>query len=917
MKIVKDQYPIFYTSINTCLSFVLLLLITFLLSLSVNADSPSSIRISDLHCAYMDTPQGIDHQSPNFGWVLDSVERGQHQTAYQILVYDNNDNLVWDSGKVTSSESSHIKYAGTPLMSSAIYHWQVSVWDKNDQASEYTDKARFVTGVIEPEGWKAVWIGRGPVEEPSTEDGPDFEDLQSTLLRNEFVVEKPISSAVAHICGLGLYHLYINGEKTGNHRDMLPLKTLYSEQVLYSTYDITENINQGTNAIGIMLGNGWYNTAPRFRDWRMQWSGYPKAIMQLHVRYQDETEEVFISDASWKTTTGPITSSCLFDGEVYDARLEQPGWNTPGFNDADWDDVNLIQTPQGKLVSHLGPPITITESIQPKNVQEVDEGVFVFDMGQNFSGWSKIRAEGPEGTEILLRHAENINDDGTLNTGTLRKALNTNRFILSGNGSVEDYEPYFTNHGYRYVEVSGYPGTPTLEDVIGRVVHSDCAITGHFTTDNDLVNHIYHCAFWSQRSIMQGLPVDCPQRDERLGWGADGHVQAESSMYAFDVHQFYAKWLRDWQVQQSTETGELPHITPWHGLEDGYPCWSSAYPIIIWQMYLHYGDKQLLAEHFENLKLYINYLEGQSHYHIQPRDDSGDWMSTVVQVRGGPLLLSTAFYLFSTQILADIATTLDKTEEAQYYHQMVDDIAAAFNKVFMRDSARRGYPYGENSQLENAMSLYLGIVPDRARNRVAVNLIRDIENRGHLSGGFIGTKYVMDTLTKIDRADIGFYLLTLEEGISWGVMTKGRTTMPETWGGGGSHNHAGLGGSIIAWVFKSLAGINPDPKNPGFASVIIKPYIPEENLNFVDASMKTIKGTVASRWKREENILHFDVTIPVNVNATVYVPTTDPESVLESGRPISDSEDIKVIAIHDNALEVKLTSGMYQFHTKI
>jgi alpha-L-rhamnosidase len=882
------------------------------------SEPPAALTITDLRCDYVAAPNGIDHQSPNFGWVLTSAERGQRQTAYQLIVHDDQHKLLWDSGKVSSSESSHVKYKGKRLNSSSHYGWKVRVWDRQDRPTEYTKRAHFGTALMDAKEWKAEWIGRGPVEEPVAESDqfvPNRDqftpDLQSTLLRKEITLTKSIRQATIHVSGLGLFELYVNGSKIGRTREHVPLRTHYSEQVLYSTYDITGSLLQGANAIGLMLGNGWYNTQQQYWGWRMQWWGFPKAIAQVRVCYTDGSEETIVSDPSWKTAAGPVVSSCLYDGEVYDARLEQPGWNRAGFDDALWAQASPVQAPAGELMSQLAPPITVTETIRPRSVQQVSPGVFVFDMGQNFSGWTRIEAKGARGTSIQLRHAENINGDGTLNVGTLRRAQNTDTYILKGGDTAEIYEPHFTSHGFRYVEITGYPGTPTTDDVLGCVAHSDCEIVGAFECDNELINHLYRCAFWTQRSILQGLPVDCPQRDERLGWGADAHVQAESSMYVLDMHQFYAKWLRDFQVQQCKLTGNLQHISPWPWVE-GYPCWSAAYPIILWHCYTYYGDKQLLAAHYDNLKRYVEFLRSQSTGHIQPRDDSGDWMSSVEKVRGGPLLISTAFYYYCTRILADTAKVLGKTEDSEKYGNMAEEITAAFNNVFLRDSGRRGYPYGENSQCENALPLFFGFVPERAKARVIGNLVNDIQKQECLTTGFIGTKYVMDTLTLIGYPDIGYRLLVKETHPSWSNMTKGRTTMTETWSAGGSHNHAGLGGSVIAWIYKTLAGINPDPEKPGFERVLIRPYMPHE-LNMVTASVRTIKGTVESAWEKADGTVTLKVSIPANMSALVYLPSADASSVKEGSLNAAQSPGVQCRGKENNMLLYEIESGRYEF----
>jgi len=882
------------------------------------------IEINRLFCEYLDAPQSVDTAEPILGWILKSDQRGQKQTAYQVLVADSEQLLAdnkgnfWDSGKVDSSESSHGVYAGQKLVSSSDYYWKVRVWDQNGQPSAWSKPAHFATALLDPSEWTAKWIGRGPAQELTfPAEGWDKQegsnDQRSTLLRKQFSLNKQVESAKIHICGLGLFELYLNGTKVGADRALVPLKTDYSKQALYCSYDITENLsNDGANVVGVMLGNGWFNGPRKHWGWKMQWYGSPRAIAQIRIVYQDGSTETVVSDQSWKTMPGPIIENSIYDGEVYDATKELPGWCTSQFDDSKWQPVRLVESPGGKLISQKAPSITVTETIQPKSVTEVKPGIFVFDMGQNFSGWTKITAEGPAGTKIQLRHSENVNDDGTINRKTSRNAGNTDVFILKGLGR-EVYEPHFTNHGFRYVEVTGYPGQPTLEDIQGRVVHSDCKRTGYFECDNDLVNHLYHCAMWTQRSIMQGLPVDCPQRDERLGWGADAHVMAESGFFNFDSYGFYAKWLRDVQLQQDPETGDLPHISPRAGVS-GYPAWSSAYHIINWYCYQHYGDEALLGEHYENMRRYVDYLQSKSSGHIQPRDATGDWKSVADGfLRGGPQLISTAFYYYDTRIVADAAKVLGKTSDAEKYAKMADDIAFAFNNVFQHN-LRNNYKYGENTQAENAAPLFLGIAPEKTQRQVLGNLVSDIEEHdGHLTTGFIGSKWMMETLPDHGRADIAYRLLTQTTYPSWGHMTQNRTTVSESWSAtSGTNNHAGLGAPIASWVFNWLAGIQIDPEHPGFENVIIKPYFPDD-MSYVKASTRTIKGLVGSSWEKSNGQIKLKVSIPVNATAMVYIPTSDPSDVIENSVEAGKSPGVHYLRKENNKVIYKVESGQYEF----
>lgn len=891
----------------------------------VLAGETNQLKVIDLRCEYLSDLQSLDHQSPNFGWVLESNERGQKQTAYQVVVSDSDGNLMWNSEKVESSESSHIKYAGKQLASSSDYYWKVRVWDKNNRPCNYTKPVHFATAYMDSNEWKAQWIGRGPGKEPVIRWGTGFEakdlalvkeniepDYQSTLLRKEVVLSKPIKTAKIHICGLGLFELYVNGAKIGKTREHVPLKTDYSRQVLYNSYDISDKLSKGSNVIGVMLGNGWFNPQKKYWDWRMQWWGSPKTIVQVEITYEDGSKKTVISDQSWKASPGPVLSSCIYDGEVYDATLEQDGWDKQGFNDADWQNANLVQAPAGKLVSQKAPPITVVETIEPKAVKEVKPGVFVFDMGQNFAGWAKISCKGSRGTKIQLRHAENINEEGLLDIKTLGHAKNTDTYILKGGGDIEVYEPHFTNHGFQYVEVTGYPGKPTLKDVVGCVANSDCSAIGSFECSNELVNHIYHCTFWTHRSLMQGLPVDCVQRGERLGWGADAMLMAEGTIFNFDAYQFYVKWLADLELQQDRETGNLPIISPWNGGMESYPAWSSAYVIMNWYSYLYYGNKQLLSRHYDNMKSYVDYLQRQSSGNIQPRDGSGDWKSLAgIAVRGGPLLISTAFYYYDAKVVAESARALGKTEDAEKYEQLAEEIAQAINNVFA--NKRTGYKYGENTQCENAAPLFLGIASENTQNMVMKNLTDDIEAQDmHLTTGYYGTKWVMEALPIYGRADIAYQLLIQETYPSWGDMTKGRTTVSETWEGTGTNNHGGLGGTPNPWIFKNLLGINADPENPGFKRVVIKPFIPRD-MSYVKGSTRTIKGLVESSWRKIDGKIRFKVSVPVNTTAIVYLPASDPSKVKEGDNDANRSSGVSYKGEEDGKVIFEIESGQYQF----
>ncbi len=906
------------------------------------------MQVSSLFVEYSRNPLAIDTPAPRFSWTLFAEERGQCQSAYQILVASTEEDLeadtgdMWDSGRVQSAQSTQIVYAGSSLQSNMIYYWKVRVWDSDGEPSAYSETAQFGTGLLQPDEWVAKWIGRGPAVEQRVDvinqalDVVDEEDKtievdgRSVLLRREFVIDKPVKRARVYVCGLGYYELSLNGTKVGDHV-LAPPKTHYRERVLYDTFDVTGNLTVGANAFGIMLGNGWFNPQKKWWGWRMQWYGSPRAIMQMHVEYEDGTTQLFSSDETWKAATGPIVASCIYDGETYDANLEKPGWEEPDYDDSQWDSVNLVEPPGGELVSAMLPPSRVTETIQPVGRKQPEPGVYVFDMGQNFAGWVRVKVKGPKGTELVLRFAEDAYDDGTLDPSRNGSALATDTYIMKGDG-VETYEPRFTWHGFRYVEVTGFPGEPALDAIEGCVVHSACDPVGHFECDNELINKIHRCTLWAQRSCLQGVPLDCPQRAERLGWMGDVHATAEEAMLNLDMALFYTKWLRDIQLQQDEATGDLPYIAPRPGTAERLgrsPAWSSAYLMVPWYHYLNYGDFQLLQAHYENMKRYVQFLGTLATDYILPKDVHGDWASVAEGWEfGDPELVPTAYYYYDATIVSKVAKILGKEEDANYYAELSQQIRVAFNERWF-DQETNNYETG--TQCCNAFPLFLGIVPEEREAAVLENLIDDIieKNNGHLNTGILGTKYMIEMLTQRKRSDIAYMIVTQQDHPSWEYMLRNSTTLTEEWDPGkpgethGSGNHV-MFGSVDAWFYRTLAGINIDERHPGYEKTVIKPYFPDD-LNYVNASVRTIRGIISSSWQRGNGSLILSVTIPVNSTAEVWLPvgTMADEIITESGHVIWDSTfrgnvpGILGGRVQDRYLVIEIASGAYQFEFKL
>lgn len=884
--------------------------------------------VAELRCEYAIDPHNIDNPAPRFSWIIESEIRGQRQTAYQIHVSKNKTELgkklklLWDSGRVESAGATHIEYRGAPLASNSHYFWHVIIWDKDGLPHE-SRIAEFETAQFSPDDWSAKWIGSGPQKEPRSDHGffknpkeqyacedTVVHDGRSVLLRREISCKESIKRARVFVTGLGFYEFYLNGAKVGDHVQA-PAKTNYRKQVLYDTYDVTAQLKKGVNALGIHLGNGWFNPYKKWwRPYRMQWFGAKRAFMQLHVEYQNGATEIFTTDEHWKFAPGPILFNCIYDGEIYDANEEHYGWNAPGFDDSHWKKVNIVEPPGGKLISHVMPAIKVTQEIEPVKMHNPAPGVQVFDLGQNFAGWVRLRMKGEKGTKVQLRFAEDIFADGNIDVTSNEHAKATATYILKG-GTSETYEPRFTYFGFKYVEITAEPKLPEIEKVTGCVVHSACEQTGIFECGNDVINKIHRATVWSQRSNMLGFPMDCPQRDERLGWFGDAQVTAEEAIFNFDMPLFYKNWLSGIQSNQDDKTGDIPIISPRPYIWDEGVEWSSTYIVMNWLYYLHYGDTRILEEHFESMERYVQFLDSISSEYILKPGWIGDWGSLVKGWKEGePVSVPTAFYYWNSTILSKVADVLGKTSEAVAYKALASNIRDAYNRKFFNASTKQ---YNDGSQMANAFPLFLGIVPEKYRQEVLDNLVADIveKNDGHLTTGVLGSKYMIEALSLFDRADIGWLLATQTGYPSWSDMVQKYTTMSEFWTLKQSHNHV-MTGSIDAFFFKTLAGIHVDEANPGFKKIIIKPFIPD-SLDYVKASIKTIRGTIASEWQQTDTELRFNLTIPANSSADVFFPVSGVEKIYENGVKASESEGITHLRSQANFEVFSLASGNYNF----
>ncbi|MFQ6094627.1 MAG: family 78 glycoside hydrolase catalytic domain [Candidatus Bathyarchaeia archaeon] len=889
-------------------------------------------------------PLGIDVVRPRFSWELRHSERGRTQSAYQILVSSTRQNLlddvgdVWDSGKVESDESVNIEYDGKPLESGKVYYWKVRWWDDKGQVSSYSETATFETGLLSQDDWKAKWIQGGD------------------LLRTEFTVDRKVKQARAYICGLGYYELRINGKKVEDHL-LDPGWTDYDKLALYSTYDITELLEEGENAVGVTLGNGRLRlrTPPDLPPQFLKPKKYnsPRLILQIHIEFTDGSERTIVSDGTWKVSEGPIVENDICDGETYDARLEKEGWDTPRYDDSNWDNAKIADPLGGKLISQATfPPIKATKAIQPVNITNPKPGVYVYDFGQNFTGWVRLTVRGPRGATVKLRYAELLHPNGTINTATNRGAKATDTYILKGEG-IEVYEPRFTYHGFRYVEVTGFPGAPNLDTLQGIVVHSAVKPVGGFACSNQLINSIHRNIIWGQLSNLMSVPTDCPQRDERMGWMGDAQLTVEEAVYNFDMATFYTKWLIDIKEAQEKD-GSVPDVVPpyWQ-LYPADPAWGTACVIIPWYLYLYYGDRRILEENYEVMKRWVDFLSAKSEDYIVKYSKYGDWCPpSYVRSPDTPgELVSTWYYYHDAMTLSKVAHLLGISDEAEQYEKLSEKIKEAFNKKFFKmeqyapmsqilTSLIAGFgdisELGEispimpliSSQTSNILPLFLDMVPEDKEEAVLKKLLMDLEaaHDCHVGTGIVGTRYLLDVLTRYGRVDLAYKLVNQTTYPSWGYMIKeGATTLWERWeyyagAGMNSHNHIMLG-SIDAWFYKALAGINIDPSAPGFKRIIIQPHVVGD-LNHVSASVNTIRGLVSSGWRKEGSSLVLEVTLPVNSKGKVSVPDLGLKNpvvkeggkiVWKDGTYIPEVSGIVSATRGDGYITFEAGSGTYSF----
>ena len=909
---------------------------------SRSADAPQSLTVVHLCCENSVNPLGIDTPTPRLSWELASKLRGQRQSAYQILAAASANALtnsigdLWDSGWVTNNETLGVVYQGRSLKSSQEVFWKVRVRDQNGRTSDWSPPARWEMGLLSPSDWQAEWLNDG--KNNPTNDADFYRDDPAPLFRKPFTVSKKIVRARLYISGLGYYEASVNGGRIGD-AVLDPGWTEYTKRVLYRTYDLTGQLHTGTNCLGVMLGNGWYNPLP-LRMWghldlrKVLPVGRPRFIARLQLDFADGTQQAIVSDFSWKTTEGPLLRNSIYLGEIYDARKEIAGWNEPQFDDANWQQPAVTTEPVGALQAEAQPPIRVTKTLKPVKVTEPTNGTYIFDLGQNFAGWVNLKISAPPGTQITLRYGELLNADGTLNpltsvAGQIKQrrktasgaavskggagappvAWQSDTYIARG-GGMESYTPRFTFHGFRYVEVTGLPGKPSRNSITGLRLNADVERVGSFACSDEQFNRIQKMCDWTFLSNLFSVQSDCPHR-ERFGYGGDLAVTSEAFMMNYDMATFYAKVMRDWGDSVRPD-GALADTAPDVGLQYCGLAWGMAQPLVLRQLYQYYGERKLIAEQFTIAQRWLDWETAQHPDHLVA-DRISDHES-LAPVEDAELL--TPLFADSARTVGELATILGRQSDATKDQHLAAAIQKVYLEKFLSPVSGR---IGSGMQASQAFGLYLNLVPTDQRTNVLQFLLDDLEDASqpHLSTGIFGTKFLFNVLAREGQTDLAVEIADQKTFPSWGYMlANGATTLWEHWEGGNniySHNHP-MFGTISQWFYQWLGGIQPAPDAVGFDRIIIRPQIPK-NLTWVRCNYNSVRGLIVSNWQRKEDQLKMDVTIPPNTTATVYVPAKDAARVTESGAPAVKADGVKFLQQEGATAVFAIGSGEYHFRS--
>ena len=931
----------------------------------MNSRSTVPFLVHDLRCEYQDNPLGIDIAQPRLSWKLASAQRGVVQSAYQIRVTDTSD-VLWETGKVLSHQSIHVPYGGSVLHSGQRCTWRVRVWNGNDRPSAWSEPAWWEMGLLHPSDWHAHWIAPGWQEDPNTQRPCPY-------LRTTFSVDGPVSRARAYITSLGLYELFLNGQRVGDAY-FTPGYTSYHRRLQYQTYDITALLQQNENAIGVILGDGWYRgklgSGPGGSP-RNTYGERLALLVQLHLRYADGHEQFVLSDEGWQATTGPILSSDLQAGEVYDARLEMPGWNKPGFDASQWQKVEAVSYRKDHLVATNGPLVRPHEEITPIALLRTPNGETVVDMGQNFAGIVRFRVQGPAGTTIRLQHGETLDAYGNFTVAHLQvpHGFQEVRYTLKGEAE-EVYTPHFTFHGFRYVKVEDLLGMPRVEQFTGLALYSDLPETGTFECSDPLINRLQQNILWSQKSNMLEIPTDCPTR-ERTGWTGDVQVFARTGSFLMQTPGFLSKWLKDLAAEQMAD-GQVANIVPspelarpgkavsvpWITRALPYPGksfpgsagWGDAAVIVPWTLYQCYEDQRVLEQQYASMQAWVEYMRKQAKKQpwlrritpISWRNQEkrpyepylwdtgfhfGEWLEPDEGLFGPKMaigilkrmlfsapLVATAYFAHSTRLLAEIAHVLGKDDDAREYEALHRRIKEAYRAVFIHQDGR----IHPDKQASYIRALAFDLVPPALQRAAVDHLVMLIkENDDHLGTGFLSTPFLCHVLSSNGQLDIAYALLKQDTIPSWLYEVKKRaTTIWEDWDGigedgtpKGSLNHYPKG-AVGSWLYQVVAGIEPGA--PGYKHIRFRPR-PGGGLTAASARYHSLYGEIASSWQIRDGTFALTITVPANTTAAVFLPGTEAGQVTEGGQAVETAEGVIQVSQQQEATVIEVGSGTYAF----
>ncbi len=896
------------------------------------------MKITHLTCEYQTNPLGIDLPRPRLSWQIESTRRGARQTAFRVVAAPDPLSLLqgaarlWDTGKVSSDQSIHLPYDGVPLASRQRLYWRVRLWNEANRPTGWSEPACFEMGLLSPADWQAQWIGSAIRGGPRT-------PASCPYFRKAFSIVGQIAAARLYITALGLYEARLNGQRVGDQQ-LAPGWSDYHKRVRYQVYDVTGLLRPGENDFGVILGDGWYCGHVGWSE-RQQYGDRPKLLAQLEITLADGTRQTIITDENWQTAVGPILESDLLMGESYDARLAPENWQP----------VHLFPQPEGlALVAQTGPPIRVVSELAPNaapaEIRGWPRSTWIFDLGQNMVGRVRLKVCGPRGATIRLRYGEVLDAQGRLYTENLRTARQTDYYTTAGDPAGETYEPRFTFHGFRYVELTGYPGTPPPDAITGVVLASDNPPTGAFECSDPLVNQLQHNIQWGWRGNSLDVPTDCPQRDERLGWTGDAQVFCRTAAFNTLSAPFFAKWLQDLEDAQGP-AGQIPPVAPnptIRDLDDGGPAWADATIIIPWTMYLCYGDTRLLAERYGMMARFVQFLIDASPNLIRADQSVHDWAGLNKAVWGGfgdwlaldggdaaqPTgvvggntpkdLIGTAFFAYSARLLSQMAAALGKSADAERYQQLYQSVRAAFQNRFVTPDGL----IGSGTQTAWVLALAFDLLPAPQRQCAAIALVGDIQRRGtRLSTGFVGTPFLPFVLTEAGRLDVAYQLLLQKNWPSWlYAVTQGATTIWERWDGWthergfqdpgmNSFNHYAYG-AIGDWLYRVVAGIEADPAQPGYKHILLKPR-PGGGLTFAKAEHRSLFGLIKSHWTVEANSLTWEVTVPPNTTTEAHIPAGPQSRILEGGAPIEQAAGLKFLRRDEQSAVFELLPGVYRF----